>query len=793
MNFSLGNNNNSHINKFVNSLKKNENDQANQGYKRELENLLKEEELSQKILSESKNKMSKINLYENIEENKKLCEIYKWDKMFSKSRPISAYTFSDFENNNKIVVHKPKISNEYKNFNQVLKSKSKFYIEQSNEFYRMHKRDFAPLDNILLDKDDNTNQNYGGLLGLSVKTPKTSSSKKKKVDFFGLKKQANLDSISNSKEKKIKSINDLNHRTLSNNNNNLNYIGLIEEQEEVLKLLHIVNKDISNDVNYNNNKLNFSTANYNISHKKEKLNEINEELYEINNTAVSNNDELKKLKKGLKHEEKMKRRIKIEIPFSSQLQLSEKNNKESNINTNHSNKDKEDRSKMIQTTLKTNSCKSPMSNDFENLKSISTVNTQFNNKSRDLENNFTCIRPQSVFSKRNPRDIFYLSKTSNDYFTMDFFEFASKISILQAKYKSDPKKLNKALSELRTKNSQLEDSLLQFKENLILSNKDIYLAYNYNNVLPLLKSIFKQIKKEDPDSLEKALKLIALKKYFNSDKPLSVSENLKRKYGARYDDDIDYTVNKRNEYMKELYNSNPNNKRIKKSAPPSYRIKLKLDFYNSNDNDMREFDEYNKKIIEEDSVLEIDNSNNANQSVNNDSNINIINKSNYAKYSVDENNVKSNKFIKERSNSNSKFQFRPITAFGTKLKENDNKNSRPFTSITKEKKEITVKINDDPVYSYKNNFIYNNFKDKIVPDPLNIAYQRLGEKQRKIESNKNDSNKIENFTVKIRPLTGINEVERPKTTKSNTKFGFGRLNNKISNEKHNNNISKKSK
>ena len=86
-------------------------------------------------------------------------------------------------------------------------------------------------------------------------------------------------------------------------------------------------------------------------------------------------------------------------------------------------------------------------NNDEN-KTIVIDNNQVKYKTVTKKEEINCVRPQSVYSPKDPRDTFYMSKTSNDYFTMDFFEFAKYVKILQAKYHQDDSKLKNVLSEV---------------------------------------------------------------------------------------------------------------------------------------------------------------------------------------------------------------------------------------------------------------------------------------------------------------------------------------------------------
>jgi hypothetical protein len=147
-------------------------------------------------------------------------------------------------------------------------------------------------------------------------------------------------------------------------------------------------------------------------------------------------------------------------------------------------------------------------------------------------------RPQSVFAERGENEIFYMNKAFSDYFTQDFFEFVEKFPLLHPKIKCEKKALLKALNAVKQKNIEYEKIKENIQENeLNFDKKNLNLAGNSKNIIPLMKSIYKQI---FPEAMEEPMP--SNKVFMNSNKPLGNSS-----------DNVDYKINIRNKNMHQFY------------------------------------------------------------------------------------------------------------------------------------------------------------------------------------------------------------------------------------------------
>ena len=102
-------------------------------------NFLSNNSLNSKLIDsrfQSKQYKEEFNkLFKEEEENQeKLTSFYDWNNLFSKSRPKHAYTTSN-QSVKKEIIHKSKISNEYKKLNNILKESNSEYNNEILKYY----------------------------------------------------------------------------------------------------------------------------------------------------------------------------------------------------------------------------------------------------------------------------------------------------------------------------------------------------------------------------------------------------------------------------------------------------------------------------------------------------------------------------------------------------------------------------------------------------------------------------------------------------------------------------------
>ncbi len=239
----------------------------------------------------------------------------------------------------------------------------------------------------------------------------------------------------------------------------------------------------------------------------------------------------------------------------------------------------------------------------KNTKSTPSLNITKNlNSSLNITNakllspkKLSAARPQSVYAQRSDNDVFYLDKAFSEYYTQDESQFAEKFSLLHPKIRCQKKKLKETIEE--TKKSTImyeqvrkynkESEYSQNSQNLKVDNKELNLAGNSRNPIPLLKSIYKQIY---PEYTEEPLK--PNKNYWVSNKPLGDLES-----------NIDYKHNVRNYKMKEFIREYHD--RIKSARNPISDLQI----YDSEDPDIKIFEnqqgENELDLLDVPEVLEI--------------------------------------------------------------------------------------------------------------------------------------------------------------------------------------------
>lgn len=213
---------------------------------------------------------------------------------------------------------------------------------------------------------------------------------------------------------------------------------------------------------------------------------------------------------------------------------------------------------------------------------------RMNHTARGLRSN--AARPQSLFAKRGDDDIFYLDKKFSDYIVQEESEFAKKFPLLHPKVRCNSKSLRRTLKVVKNSNQlqiEVKKKTKDLEEDLRIENKELNLAGNSKNPIPLLRSIFRQI---NPDLSEEPIQ--SNKLYLNSNKPLGNST-----------DKIDFKKNLRNENMLSHYSSRG---RFNSNSDSPGNKELILEMYNSNDPEVQIFKEAEAKFNSSHAIEEIE-------------------------------------------------------------------------------------------------------------------------------------------------------------------------------------------
>ena len=235
-------------------------------------------------------------------------------------------------------------------------------------------------------------------------------------------------------------------------------------------------------------------------------------------------------------------------------------------------------------------------------KSSSNVfNRKFSSRSLNKDNQHNekqygsnCTRPKSMYSQRLPGETFYLSQAFSEYYNEDLKTFSEKFPLLKAKIKVNPKKLQKALKDIKKQTIIRENNLKKVKlqDDLVLSKQEIIIAGMGGNAKPLLKSIYRQTHPDEHDDFDPRVKY-----YRNTDKPLGQDNG-----------DTDYSVNDRtkhiNEFIKlreEAKGNSRSYKDINEMRTAENFTRLHLDTYDENDPHIQMFNQ-----IQEENEIDIE-------------------------------------------------------------------------------------------------------------------------------------------------------------------------------------------
>ena len=199
-----------------------------------------------------------------------------------------------------------------------------------------------------------------------------------------------------------------------------------------------------------------------------------------------------------------------------------------------------------------------------------------------------------MYSQRLPGETFYLSQAFSEYYNEDLKTFSEKFPLLKAKIKVNPKKLQKALKDIKKQTIIRENNLKKVKlqDDLVLTKQEIIIAGMGGNAKPLLKSIYRQTHPYEHDDFDPRVKY-----YRNTDKPLGQDNG-----------DTDYSVNDRtkhiNEFIKlreEAKGNSRSYKDINEMRTAENFTRLHLDTYDEKDPHIQMFNQ-----IQEENEVDIE-------------------------------------------------------------------------------------------------------------------------------------------------------------------------------------------
>ena len=233
--------------------------------------------------------------------------------------------------------------------------------------------------------------------------------------------------------------------------------------------------------------------------------------------------------------------------------------------------------------------------------SSNVFNRKFSSRSLNKDNQHNerqygsnCTRPKSMYSQRLPGETFYLSQAFSEYYNEDLKTFSEKFPLLKAKIKVNPKKLQKALKDIKKQTIIRENNLKKVKlqDDLVLTKQEIIIAGMGGNAKPLLKSIYRQTHPDEHDDFDPRVKY-----YRNTDKPLGQDNG-----------DTDYSVNDRtkhiNEFIKlreEAKGNSRSYKNINEMRTAENFTRLHLDTYDEKDPHIQMFNQ-----IQEENEVDIE-------------------------------------------------------------------------------------------------------------------------------------------------------------------------------------------
>ena len=368
------------------------------------------------------------------------------------------------------------------------------------------------------------------------------------------------------------------------------------------------------------------------------------------------------------------------------------------------------------------------------------------------------IRPMSVYSQRNNSSYFYFSKTINNYFKENLKTFSERIKIIKPKLKSNSYQLKHEIKNQRILSAKKELELnkrLNSEEEINLEKKNLIIAAERNNPIPLLQSIFKQVYPGEEIIKEN------IKMYYNTMKPFPNEDNR--------DKPIDYTKNDRLRWIEEM-KRNKMEKKLKynKSDIENYNIddrNLILSYYNNNDPYIQMFNRILDNKIKQNNDI---NNNNVKKDIiekcynpilqNVDYNFNTKNliKENKNNINNQKNDEKKEEIIDKKETNNTFNNIRPKTGFKpvnsiinnpwakrplTSIRKNNNLYSNNDQYINDNSKELVInKNNNNNNYDQLSDFEYsscNSLPTKTLSNVGNISYDKINKmiQQKHLKSN----------------------------------------------------------
>ena len=288
-----------------------------------------------------------------------------------------------------------------------------------------------------------------------------------------------------------------------------------------------------------------------------------------------------------------KKLMKQQLEHMQRMNKMKMNDRKSNINSNSSNISHKK-------SISNNNSFQRSSTRNKSIRSVRSASASASRyKKKPIEGN--CVRPMSVYTKRNPKDTFYFSQTFSDYYKEDLKDFVKKIPLLRAKISAKPNKLQNTLINSEKKSLLKEEKLKETiaNDDLLLTKQEVIIAGKLGNAQPLLKTIYKQIHPED--EIEKN----NTKMYFNTMKPLGNNNNK-----------TDFSLNDRENHLRQLIELRNgeyceyNNKKKSKDDFNNFRD-LKLETYDEKDPDLQIFNQI--KEVNEDEYEEENNNEKNNQ------------------------------------------------------------------------------------------------------------------------------------------------------------------------------------
>ena len=367
------------------------------------------------------------------------------------------------------------------------------------------------------------------------------------------------------------------------------------------------------------------------------------------------------------------------------------------------------------------------------------------------------IRPMSVYSQRNNSSYFYFSKTINNYFKENLKTFSERIKIIKPKLKSNSYQLKHEIKNQRILSAKKELELnkrLNSEEEINLEKKNLIIAAERNNPIPLLQSIFKQVYPGEEIIKEN------IKMYYNTMKPFPNEDNR---------DPIDYTKNDRLRWIEEM-KRNKMEKKLKynKSDIENYNIddrNLILSYYNNNDPYIQMFNRILDNKIKQNNDI---NNNNVKKDIiekcynpilqNVDYNFNtknLIKEKNKNNINNQKNDEKKEEIIDKKETNNAFNNIRPKTGFKpvnsiinnpwakrplTSIRKNNNLYSNNDQYINDNSKELVINKNNNNNYDQLSDFEYsscNSLPTKTLSNVGNISYDKINKmiQQKHLKSN----------------------------------------------------------